>query len=80
MQDEYVSVEHILLGIINNPNAKIGSILRNNSISKQSILSALKDVRGNTRVTSENPEETYDVLNKYGQDSVSYTHLTLPTS
>ena len=70
MQDEYVSVEHILLGIINNPNAKIGSILRNNSISKQSILSALKDVRGNTRVTSENPEETYDVLNKYGQDLV----------
>ena len=70
MQDEYVSVEHILLGIINNPNAKIESILRNNSISKQSILSALKDVRGNTRVTSENPEETYDVLNKYGQDLV----------
>lgn len=70
MQDEYVSVEHILLGIINNPNAKIGSILRNNSISKQSILYALKDVRGNTRVTSENPEETYDVLNKYGQDLV----------
>ena len=70
MQDEYVSVEHILLGIINNPNAKIGSILGNNSISKQSILSALKDVRGNTRVTSENPEETYDVLNKYGQDLV----------
>ncbi len=70
MQDEYVSVEHILLGIINNPNAKIGSILRNNSISKQSILSALKDVRGNTRVISENPEETYDVLNKYGQDLV----------
>ena len=70
MQDEYVSVEHILLGIINNANSKISSIFRNNNINKNTVLTALKSVRGNTRVTSENPEDTYDVLNKYGQDLV----------
>ena len=70
MQDEYVSVEHILLGIINNANSKISSIFRNNNINKNTVLAALKSVRGNTRVTSENPEDTYDVLNKYGQDLV----------
>ena len=70
MQDEYVSVEHILLGIINNANSKVSSIFRNNNINKNTVLTALKSVRGNTRVTSENPEETYDVLNKYGQDLV----------
>ena len=70
MQDEYVSVEHILLGIINNSNTKISNILRNNNINKNTVLTALKAVRGNTRVTSENPEGTYDVLNRYGQDLV----------
>ncbi len=70
MQDEYVSVEHILLGLINNPNTKVKNIFNNYNINKQTVLTALKTVRGNTRVTSENPEETYDVLNKYGQDLV----------
>ena len=70
IQDEYVSVEHILLGIINNQNTRIRNILKDNNINKQTVLSALRTVRGNTRVTSENPEETYDVLNKYGQDLV----------
>ncbi len=70
MQDEYVSVEHILLGIINNQNSKISNILKNNNINKNTVLTALKEVRGNTRVTSENPEGTYDVLNRYGQDLV----------
>ena len=70
MQDEYVSVEHILLGILSNANGKISSILQNNKIDKNTVLAALKEVRGNTRVTSENPEGTYDVLNRYGQDLV----------
>ena len=59
MQDEYVSVEHILLGILNNSNTKITSILKNSKVDKNAVLSALKEVRGNTRVTSENPESTY---------------------
>ena len=70
MQDEYVSVEHILLGIINNQNTRISNIFRNNNINKNNVLATLKEVRGNTRVTSENPESTYDVLNRYGQDLV----------
>ena len=55
MQDDYVSVEHILLGILNNQNSNISRIFRNNNINKNDVLNALKQVRGNTRVTSENP-------------------------
>ena len=70
MKDEYVSVEHIMLSIIDNANPKINTILKNNKISKSAFLKALLEVRGNTRVTSDNPEDTYNVLKKYGQDLV----------
>ena len=68
MKDEYVSVEHIMLAIFNNANSNIKDIFRRYSITKNEFLKALSGVRGNARVTSDNPEDTYDVLKKYGQD------------
>lgn len=70
MKDEYVSVEHIMLAIIDNPDSGIRDIFNRFGISKSKFLSALSTVRGNTRVTSDTPESTYDALGKYGQDLV----------
>ena len=70
MKDEYVSVEHIMLAIFDNPSNEIKEIFKRYNINKNDFLKALSSVRGNTRVTSDNPESTYDVLKKYGQDLV----------
>ncbi len=70
MKDDFVSVEHIFLTILSHPNSGVRRLLDNHNINKNSFLSALAAVRGNQRVTSDNPEETYDVLAKYGQDLV----------
>ena len=70
MKDEFVSVEHIMLALIDCKNNDVASLLRTFNITRDSFLSALMSVRGNTRVTSENPEDTYDVLTKYGQELV----------
>lgn len=70
MKDEYVSVEHIFLGILDNQNNAVKEIFKSLGISKSEFLKALQQVRGNTQVTSQNPEETYDVLKKYGQELV----------
>ena len=70
MKDEYVSVEHIMLAIFNNTSREIKEIFKRYNINKNDFLKALSSVRGNTRVTSDNPESTYDVLKKYGQDLV----------
>ena len=70
MKDEYVSVEHIMLAIFDNANREIKEIFRTFNINKNEFLKALSQVRGNTRVTTDNPEETYDALKKYGQDLV----------
>jgi len=70
MKDEYISVEHLFLGLLNKPDNTLQTAFRQMGLTEVGFLSALKDVRGNTRVTSENPEETYDVLKKYGQDLV----------
>ncbi len=71
MGDEYVSVEHIILSLLDNPTPKLKELFRQFNIKKEAFLRALKDIRGNTRVTTDHPESTYDVLNKYGQDLVS---------
>ena len=71
MKDEYVSVEHIMLSLIDNPNRELKEMFRTFSITKNEFLKALSSVRGNTRVTTDNPEETYDALKKYGQDLVA---------
>ncbi|MBR5578212.1 MAG: ATP-dependent chaperone ClpB [Lachnospiraceae bacterium] len=70
MGDEYVSVEHLFLTMIKNPNAQIKEIFREYGINTERFLQALSQVRGNQRVTSDNPEATYDTLEKYGQDLV----------
>ena len=67
LKDEYVSTEHLLLAI-SQDKGKVGQLLRDNGISHDLILTALKDVRGNQRVTSQNPEDTYQSLKKYGRD------------
>ena len=68
MKDEYVSVEHIMLAIFDNANSNIKNLLKKYGINKNEFLKALADVRGNVRITNDNPEDTYDVLKKYGQD------------
>ena len=70
MKDEFVSVEHIALAVMDSPSDKLKDIFRAFSIDKDKFLKVLMEVRGNTKVTSQNPEETYDVLKKYGQDLV----------
>ena len=71
MQDSYVSVEHILLGIIEAPNSEVKELFSAMGITKEKVLSALKELRGNQQVTSQDPEDTYNVLKKYGQDLVA---------
>ena len=73
LKDEYVSTEHILLAI-SEDKGKAGQLLRDNGISRNVILSALKDVRGNQRVTSQNPEDTYKALEKYGRNLNDAVH------
>ena len=68
--DEYVSVEHLFLAMIKNPNREIAQIWKEYGITRERFLQALSTVRGNRRVTSDNPEATYDTLEKYGQDLV----------
>ncbi len=70
MKDEYVSVEHIMLALLDMPNANLINLFRITNIDKMRFMTTLASVRGNTQVTSQNPEETYDVLAKYGQDLV----------
>ncbi len=70
MGDEYVSVEHLFLAMMKNPNKEIAAILKEYGITQERFLKALSTVRGNQRVTSDNPEATYDTLEKYGQDLV----------
>ena len=70
MGDDYVSVEHLMLAMISSPNKEIKSIFDEYGVTKERFLKALSTVRGNQRVTSDNPEATYDTLEKYGQDLV----------
>ena len=70
MGDEYVSVEHIMQSLIENADASVSRLFSSYGVTKDKFLTALKNVRGNARVNSDNPESTYDVLKKYGQDLV----------
>ncbi|MGI6237330.1 MAG: ATP-dependent chaperone ClpB [Candidatus Excrementavichristensenella sp.] len=71
MKDEYISVEHLLLGLLDEGNGTIKGLFTRFGVKKDGVLQALQGVRGNTRVTSDTPEDTYDVLAKYGQDLVA---------
>ena len=70
MGDEYVSVEHLFLMLIAKPNKEVKEIFKEYGITRERFLGVLEEVRGNVRVTSDNPEGTYDALGKYGQDLV----------
>ena len=70
MGDEYVSVEHLFLSMLNDPSPSMKKIFNEFGITKERFLQALSTVRGNQRVVSDNPEATYDTLNKYGEDLV----------
>ena len=70
MKDEYVSVEHLLLALVEKADSGVAGIFRSFGVDKNKLLKVLSEIRGNQRVTSQNPEETYDVLKKYGQDLV----------
>ena len=70
MRDDYISVEHLMLGLMGKPSTETRALFTRFNITEQSFLSALKDVRGSARVTSDTPEETYEALKKYGQDLV----------
>ena len=70
MGDEYVSVEHLFLMLIKKPNKEVKEIFREYGITRERFLGVLEQIRGNIRVTSDNPEGTYDALSKYGEDLV----------
>ncbi|MBD5140950.1 MAG: ATP-dependent chaperone ClpB [Ruminococcus sp.] len=70
MRDDFISVEHIMLALFDTANDRLKKLFGNYSLDRNKFLAALKEVRGNQRVTSDNPEDTYDVLKKYGQDLV----------
>ena len=69
--DDYVSVEHLFLSLLRNADRTLSAIFRENGIDRNSFLQALSTVRGNQRVTSDNPEATYDTLEKYGEELVA---------
>lgn len=70
MTDEYVSVEHIFMTMVNAPNAALKELFRQYNVDRDGFMKILATVRGNTRVTSDSPEATYDALKKYGTDLV----------
>ncbi len=71
MKDDFVSVEHILLGLLNHPDNTLKEAFRSAQVEKYAVMTALQSIRGNQRVTTDNPEGTYDVLLKYGSDLVA---------
>ncbi len=71
MKDDYISVEHLFLGILDAPNDAMKSLLKTYGIEKNAFLQALNQVRGGARVTTDTPEDTYDALGKYAQDLVA---------
>ncbi|HIZ83666.1 MAG TPA: hypothetical protein H9668_04510 [Firmicutes bacterium] len=70
MKDEYVSVEHLFLSMLDHPNEAVKKLFGEMGVEKNAFLKALSEVRGATRVTSDSPESTYDALKKYGTDLV----------
>ncbi len=70
MGDSYISVEHLLLGMLECPNSEMKDIFKSFGLTKEKVLSALQQIRGSQQVTSQDPEDTYNVLKKYGQDLV----------
>ena len=70
MSDEYISVEHLFMGLLEAPNSEVSKLFKTYSVTSDAFLKALSEVRGSQRVTTDSPEETYDALKKYGQELV----------
>ncbi|MBQ3084887.1 MAG: type VI secretion system ATPase TssH, partial [Clostridia bacterium] len=70
MGDSYISVEHLMYGLLEQAEPALKKVFSNHNINKKNYLAALKELRGNQQVNSQNPEDTYDVLTKYGRDLV----------
>ncbi|MER3559015.1 MAG: type VI secretion system ATPase TssH, partial [Armatimonadota bacterium] len=68
LKDEYVSTEHLLLGLTGDTSGEVGRILRQHGVTRDAILRALQEIRGGQRITDQNPEEKYQALEKYGRD------------
>ncbi len=68
LKDEYVSTEHLLLGLAGDTSGEVGRVLRQHGVTRDAILRALQDIRGGQRITDQNPEEKYQALEKYGRD------------
>lgn len=75
MKDEYVSVEHILLALIDTAESSLKSLFKTYNVDKDRVMQSLAALRGNQRVTTDNPEETYEALKKYGTDLVEQARL-----
>ncbi len=75
MKDEYVSIEHILLSIVDNKKSPVHEVLVNTGVTRESVLKVLMDIRGNQRVTDQNPEEKYQALEKFSRDLTSLARL-----
>ncbi len=71
MKDDYISVEHVLFGILEYPTDNVKALFRAQNVTAAAVLEALRKIRGNQKVTSDNPEDTYNVLKKYGTDLVA---------
>ena len=71
MKDDYISVEHVLLGILEYPTDNVKALFRAQNVTAAAVLEALRKIRGNQKVTNDNPEDTYNVLKKYGTDLVA---------
>ena len=71
MKDDYVSLEHIFLGILENLSPKLKDVFKTHNITKNAFIKALSDVRGNQRITTDNPEDTFSALEKYGTELVA---------
>ncbi len=68
LKDEYVSTEHLLLGLVTNPESPAGRLLQDQGVTKEAVLQVLKEIRGSQRVTDQNPEDKYQALQRYGRD------------
>ena len=71
MKDEYVSLEHMFLGILENPSTNLKELFKKYNVNKNNFVKALSQVRGNQRITTDNPEDTYSALEKYGTELVA---------
>ena len=82
LHDEYISTEHLLLGLVDASDSAAGKLLRDQGVTKELLFKALKEIRGNQRVTDQNPEDKYQALQRYGRDlnELAPSHIAEPAA